>query len=1248
NHPFNIDLMLVELDSFDVIIGMDWLAKYHVVIICDEKIIRIPFGNEILIVRGDESNNGHGLVVKGCHVFLANITSTKDEDKSKEKRLEDVPVVREFPEVLPKDLPGISPTRKVEFRIDLLPGAAPKIPPKRTTTTTTHMTDAAIKALIAQGVATALAEYEANTGSGNGEDNHDSGSDRRTKRAARECTYSDFLKCQPLNFKDSVMSSDSTLSAVTYTSIYSDSEPWRFQWVSDEEPEAPQSPRQTPPSPEYMPGPEHPPSPDYIHGPEYSEYVAPLNDEVPMEDQPLHADASLTALSPGYIADPDLEEDPEEDPEDDPEEDLADYPADKGDDEEEEESSRDDADDEDEDEAYEEEDDDEEEDEHLAPADSSTVPIDDHTPMATAIEALIAAVAAALPSSSPPPSPLTPLSSPLPQIPSPPFPLPSPPTHTSPTYVEAPLGYKAAMIRLRAASPLPLPTPSSPLLLPATNRRDDVPQVDVPPQKRLCLTAPTPRSQAMEAHIIALQRDVDVLQRQRIRDEDRLTSHIQHEHDMFRELKIPPKRTTTTTTHMTDAAIKALIAQGVATVLAEYEANTGSGNGEDNHDSGSDRRTKRAARECTYSDFLKCQPLNFKGTEGVVGLTQWSWPCCAGGCFSKCLKVEKYVGGLPDMIQGSVMTSKPKTIQDAIEFAIELMDQNIATFADRPTLLGLVKRKYMEDLNLCALKATTITMGSVHQGKDFPKLKNNNRGNPAGNDGATSRAYVVGNAGKNPNANVVTDHDYDVELADGKIIRVNTIIRGCTLNFLNHPFNIDLMLVELDSFDVIIDKSEEKRLEDVPIVRDFHEVFLEGLSGIPPTRQVEFQIDLIPGVAHVARAPYRLASSEMKELSNQLQELFDKGFIRPSSSPWGAPVLFVKKKDKSFQMCIDHRELNKLTVKNRYPLPRIDDLFDQLQGLSVYLKIDLRLGYHQLRVREEDIPKTALRTRYDHYEFQVMPFSFTNASAIFMDLMNRIAKSVTKLTQKKVMFDCQEVAFPLLKEKLCSAPILALPKGYENFIVYCDVLHKGLGADRHLPLIEFSYNNSYHTSNKAAPFEALYGRKCRLTVCWAEVRDTQLTGPRIIHETNEKIVQIKQRIQAARDRQKSYVDVRRKNLEFQVGDKDRHLPLIEFSYNNSYHTSNKAAPFEALYGRKCRLTVCWAEVRDTQLTGPRTIHETNEKIVQIKQRIQAARDRQKSYVDVRRKNLEFQVGDKVVPEGFWYSFRYEYCLPSAD
>ncbi|GJT74549.1 putative reverse transcriptase domain-containing protein [Tanacetum coccineum] len=188
---------------------------------------------------------------------------------------------------------------------------------------------------------------------------------------------------------------------------------------------------------------------------------------------------------------------------------------------------------------------------------------------------------------------------------------------------------------------------------------------------------------------------------------------------------------------------------------------------------------------------------------------------------------------------------------------------------------------------------------------------------------------------------------------------------------------------------------EEVRREKTrryPVVREFLEVFPKDLPVLPPVCQVEFQIDLIPGATPVVRAPYRLAPSEMQELFDQLQELADRGFIRPSTSPWGAPVLFVKKKYGSFRMCIDYWELNKLTIKNRYPLPKIDDLFDQLQGSGVYSKIDSRSGYHQLRVRDEDIPKTAFRTRYELYEFQVMPFGLTNAPAVFMDLMNRVCK----------------------------------------------------------------------------------------------------------------------------------------------------------------------------------------------------------------------------------------------------------------
>ncbi|KAI3802065.1 hypothetical protein L1987_30189 [Smallanthus sonchifolius] len=298
---------------------------------------------------------------------------------------------------------------------------------------------------------------------------------------------------------------------------------------------------------------------------------------------------------------------------------------------------------------------------------------------------------------------------------------------------------------------------------------------------------------------------------------------------------------------------------------------------------------------------------------------------------------------------------------------------------------------------------------------------------------------------------------FTVEVADGNPIIIDSIIRDCVIELNEYSFPVNLIPMQLGSFDIIVGmdwlsshhaevicfeksiriplpsgdtlkvfgekpcsglklmscttarkylrkkylaflahvvqkKDKEKSIQDIPIIRDFPEVFPEDLSGLPPVRQVEFRIDLIPGANPVARAPYRLAPSEMQELESQLQELSDKGFIRPSHSPWGAPVLFVKKKDGSFRMCIDYRELNKLTIKNRYPLPRIDDLFDQLQGSTYFSKIDLRSGYHQLRVQEEDVPKTAFRTRYGHYEFMVMPFGLTNAPVVFMDLMNRVCK----------------------------------------------------------------------------------------------------------------------------------------------------------------------------------------------------------------------------------------------------------------
>ncbi|KAI3720763.1 hypothetical protein L2E82_31756 [Cichorium intybus] len=495
------------------------------------------------------------------------------------------------------------------------------------------------------------------------------------------------------------------------------------------------------------------------------------------------------------------------------------------------------------------------------------------------------------------------------------------------------------------------------------------------------------------------------------------------------------------------------------------------------------------------------------------------------------------------------------------------------------------------------------------------------------------------------------DMIFEVEMADGKFFEVQHMYRDCELDINGKKFRLNLFPIGIKSFNMIIgmdwlgandpkiacgqkrvsvktlgakvyvygerrkhvpslisvakarrcirkgcvsflayvmtEDKVKQMYKDIEVVKEFPEVFPDELPGLPPERQVEFRIDLVPGASPIARAPYR-----------------------PSSSPWGAPVLFVKKKDGSIHMCIDYRELNKITIKNRYPLPRIDDLFDQLQGADYFSKIDLRSGYHQVRVKESDVEKTAFRTRYGHYEFQVMPFGLTNAPTVFMDLMNRVCKPfldrfvivfiddiliysknreehashlrtvletlkrerlyakfskcefwmrevqflrhvvsiqgikvdpskveavmkweppktptevrsflgvagyyrrfiqdfshiavpLTRLTRKEEKFRWQEEQerdFATLKEKLCNAPVLTLPNGTEDFEVYNDASHRGLGcvlmqrgkviayASRQLKDLETKYTT--HDLELVAIVFALkiwryylYGTKCKL------------------------------------------------------------------------------------------------------------------------------------------------------------------------
>nr|GEU43385.1 putative reverse transcriptase domain-containing protein [Tanacetum cinerariifolium] len=994
----------------------------------------------------------------------------------------------------------------------------------------------------------------------------------------------------------------------------------------------------------------------------------------------------------------------------------------------------------------------------------------------------------------------------------------------------------------------------------------------------------------------------------------------------------------------------------------------------------------------------------------------------------------KFVSNENEKIDKNVKSSKPRTLDETIELKNDLMDQKLRTYAERADNKrkaddtsrnnhGNQQQPFKKQNVAKVYNMETEERKPYKRSlpKDCPKLRNKN----GGNKNAQGWVYAVGNAEKNENApmnpdsNVVTvtflfnNHyasilfdtgadrsfistafsslvnidptplgsSYDVELADGKIVGMDTIIRWCTLNFLNHPFNIDLMPVELGSFNVIIsmdwlrrchavivcdeklvqipygnetlnfrgkesnngresrltviscskaqeymakgcqiflaqisakkeeDKSEGKQLKGVPIVQNFPKVFSKDLTGLLPARPVKFQIDLIPGAALVARAMYRLVPSEMKELSEQLQELFDKGFIRPSSSPWGAPVLFVKKKDGSFRMCIDYRELNKLTVNNPYPLPRIDDLFDQLQGSSIYSKIDLRSGYHQLRVRKQDIPKTAFRTRYGHYGFQVMPFGLTNAPAVFMDLMNRVCKPyldkfVIVFIDDILIYSKNEkeheehlkAILELLKEEKLYAKFLKcefwIPKvkflghvidirgihvdpakidsikdwaslktpteilqflglaGYyrsftegfskiaksmtkltqkginEDFVVYCDASHKGLGAvlmrrekviayasryylygtkctmftdhkslqhildqkelnmrqRRWLELLsDYDCDVHYHPGKANVVADAL-SRKERdkplsWLPCYGDLRSVIMhesyKSKYSIHLGSEKMYQDMKKlywwpnmkadiatyvskcltyakvkaehqrplgllvqpaipvwkwdnitmdfvtklskssqgldtiwvtvgrltksahfmpirenepldklatlyldrivtrhgtpVSIIRDRDgrftsnfwKTFQKALGTNLDMSTayhpeidGQSERtnqtledmlracvidfrkgwvkHLPLVEFSYNNSYHASIKVALYEALYGQKCRSPVCWAEVGEAQLTGPEMIQETTKKIIMIKQRIQVAQDRQKSYADRKQKPMEFKVRDKVM------------------
>nr|GEX99037.1 hypothetical protein [Tanacetum cinerariifolium] len=590
----------------------------------------------------------------------------------------------------------------------------------------------------------------------------------------------------------------------------------------------------------------------------------------------------------------------------------------------------------------------------------------------------------------------------------------------------------------------------------------------------------------------------------------------------------------------------------------------------------------------------------------------------------------------------------------------------------------------------------------VHFQKDCPKVKNQNRGNKARVPDVRGKTYVLGGGDANPGSNTVTGtfllNDHHVYMlfnsgADRSFVS-NTFstLLDITPFALDISYTVELADGRTSKSSTIEDKSKKKRLEDVPTIWDFLEVFPEDLPGLPPIRQVEFQIDLVSGAALVARAPYRLAPSKMQELSTQLQELLDKGFISLSYSPWGA-------------------------------------------------LIDLRSGYHQLSVHDEDFPKMAFRTRYGHYEFQVMPFGLTSAPAVFMDLMNCVYKpfldkfvivfidDILIYSRNKVKHKghLKQILELLKKEELSFRLLLTIYRRFlqdfqaydeadsekcsENFMVYCDASYKGLGAvlmqrekaiayaSRLLKIYEKNYMTHdfelravvfalkiwkhylygtrwlallsdydceirYHPAKRNVVEDAL-SRKTEArkeenyeaedlggmikklesradeTLCmknrswipgFGNLRDLIIHESHklkyLIHPGSDKMYQDMKKLYCKGERLNGVTDetipegesfgtqldmstsyhpetdsqsertiktledmLRACVMDFKKG-WDKHLPIIEFSYNNSYHTSIKAATFEVLYGRKGRSPVCWAEVGDAQLTGPEIILET--------------------------------------------------------
>nr|GEU36368.1 putative reverse transcriptase domain, ribonuclease H-like domain, aspartic peptidase domain protein [Tanacetum cinerariifolium] len=1050
----------------------------------------------------------------------------------------------------------------------------------------------------------------------------------------------------------------------------------------------------------------------------------------------------------------------------------------------------DDNDDDEDEEPFEDEDDDDEE-EHLALTDSFTVLVVDPIPLAEDIEELKTKVERLLALYTPPPSPLTPLSSPLPSLSaSLSIPLPVDRREDTP---EAKLPPHKRLCMTTPTSRYEVRESSTATSRPTGGHRADygfIGTIDAEIRHQRAEGVGygirdvwvDPTEAIEEAHSVGLSSAVHQelqayrthtqIQDHRIASQEALTAtlvanvsflqgqlsaalgqiqapqardqaYVDDPEGADNRNNMPPERTSVAArvaaaaaaAPMTAAAIEQLIEARVYVALANHEtlqnSTNGQGDGSHNSDTGM-RGSVRTPHECRYSRCFLCYGLEDTKEDELALM-------CGRMFHEESDEVEKYVGGLPDVIRGNVMSYQPKSMAKAIKFANDQMDQKFLTIfkkqAEQKRKMEFNARNN-QWCNKCKKVGhlardcrssgpngnnnnrgnSETTQNAVtcyecgvqgHYKKNFPKLKSGNHGNQRRNGNAPAKVYEVGNAGTNPDSNVVTgtfllnnryasilfdtssdrsfvsttfssliditpttlDHYYDFELADGKIIEINTIIRGCTLNLLDHSFNINLMPIELDSFGVIVgSRGSEARLNIILCTKTKkymikgHHVFLVHVT----TKETKDK-------------------SEEKRLGDVpiVQDLPEVQFLGHVTDSQGI-----------------HVDLAKIESIKYWESPKTPTEIWQFLGL---------VGYYWRFIKE------------------------------FL----KIAKPMTKLTQKKVAFewgDKKEIAFQTLKDKLCSAPILALPPGDENFIVYYDASHKGLDTvlsgvcpkdleallanvvadalsrkERIKPLrvramvmniglnlpkkileAQIEAQKPANIKNedigcmirKDIPNEKLKPRADETLClngriwlpCYGDLRTVIMheshKSKYSIHLGSDKMYQYMKKIywwpnmkanvatyvskcltcaKVKRSHQKAlgnrldlstayHLETERQSEKTIKTFEDmlrvcvidfgngwvKHLPLVEFSYNNSYHASIKAAPFEALYGRKCRSPVCWAKVGQTQLTDPEIVQETTEKVIQIKQRMQAACDRQKSYADLKRKPMEFQVGDRVM------------------